>query len=103
MSKQKSKELEMFALIEEWQKSGLTQRSFINEKNVSQAQFYYWLSRFKLNSSVKSEEVDPNLQLISRPIFQEFELESSSQESSKTRAVILEMTTPCGMQIKIFG
>jgi hypothetical protein len=38
---------EMFALIELWEQSGLSGKSFCKEQNISCHTFYYWLNKFK--------------------------------------------------------
>ncbi len=47
MSKQeKSREL-MFSKIREWQQSGLSQKAFCKQYNVTYSNFHYWYKRFR--------------------------------------------------------
>ncbi len=38
---------EMFPLVENWQKSGLTQKEFSQQHGVSEHVFCYWVSRYR--------------------------------------------------------
>jgi hypothetical protein len=47
MSKQeKSREI-MFSKIREWQESGLSQKAFCQQYNVTYSNFHYWYKRFR--------------------------------------------------------
>lgn len=47
-------EAEMFPLVESWQKSGLTQKEFSQQHQLSDQVFYYWVSRYR-----KAQPVSP--------------------------------------------
>jgi len=36
----------MFALIRQWEKSGLTQESFFNQQGIPKSTFVYWRTRY---------------------------------------------------------
>lgn len=36
-----------FAMVSQWRESGLTQKQFIEQKNVSMNNFQYWLRRYR--------------------------------------------------------
>jgi hypothetical protein len=47
MTKRQRNRDKMFAHIERWQSSGLSQRDYCQKKRISHSGFYYWLTRFK--------------------------------------------------------
>jgi hypothetical protein len=47
MTKRQSTRNKMFAYIERWQSSGLSQRDYCQKKRINHSGFYYWLKRFK--------------------------------------------------------
>lgn len=46
MSKEE-KRAEMLSMIADWQQSGKSKKEYYQEKGISEATFYYWLSRSK--------------------------------------------------------
>ena len=40
-------EAQMFPLVESWQKSGLTQKQFSQQHQISEQVFCYWVSRYR--------------------------------------------------------
>lgn len=46
MSKEE-KRAEMLSMIADWQQSGKSKKEYYQEKEISEATFYYWLSRSK--------------------------------------------------------
>jgi len=38
---------EMFSLIKKWQESGISQRDFCSQHDLSMHAFYYWLRKYK--------------------------------------------------------
>ena len=40
-------EVQMFPLVESWQKSGLTQKQFSQQPQISEQVFCYWVSRYR--------------------------------------------------------
>jgi transposase-like protein len=49
--KESSKELAMFDMVENWQKSGKSQKKFSSENNVKFHTFSYWVQRYKQSKS----------------------------------------------------
>jgi hypothetical protein len=47
MTKRQRNRNKMFAHIERWQSSGLTQRAYCRKTRINHSGFYYWLTRFK--------------------------------------------------------
>ena len=41
------KRIQMLSMIADWQQSGKSKREYYQEKGISEASFYYWLSRSK--------------------------------------------------------
>ena len=46
MSKEE-KRMQMFAMIADWQQSGMSKKRYCAEKGINEATFYYWYSRNK--------------------------------------------------------
>jgi len=46
-SERKNWQREMFSLIKEWQKSGMKQKDFCNQHDITLHAFYYWLRKYK--------------------------------------------------------
>ncbi|WP_238387222.1 IS66 family insertion sequence element accessory protein TnpA [Sphingobacterium olei] len=46
MSKEE-KRIQMFAMIADWQQSGMSKKRYCAEKGVNEATFYYWYARSK--------------------------------------------------------
>jgi hypothetical protein len=46
MTKRQRNRNKMFAHIERWQSSGLTQRAYCRKARINHNGFYYWLNRF---------------------------------------------------------
>ncbi len=42
---------EMFTLIEQWEKSGISQKEFCTQSDLRSHVFYYWLSKYKRTRS----------------------------------------------------
>jgi len=47
MSKQEKSRETMFSKIRDWQESGLSQKAFCEQYNVSYSNFHYWYKRFR--------------------------------------------------------
>ena len=47
MTKRQRNRHKMFAHIERWQSSGLTQRAYCRKTRINHGGFYYWLTQFK--------------------------------------------------------
>lgn len=50
MSKDEKRVL-MFAMIADWQQSGMSKKRYCEEKCINEATFYYWFSRSKENDT----------------------------------------------------
>ncbi|WP_282635907.1 IS66 family insertion sequence element accessory protein TnpA [Sphingobacterium thalpophilum] len=50
MSKEE-KRVQMFAMIADWQQSGMSKKRYCEEKGINAAMFYYWFSRSKENDT----------------------------------------------------
>lgn len=77
----KSRQAQMYALIEEQQKSGISVKSFCNLKNIKHPVFYYWIKKYSgktFKSKTKQKvfsliQLSPNiLPPVQDPIFAEY-------------------------------
>lgn len=86
---------EMFAMVAEWKGCGQTKKSFLANKSVSLPKFNYWCTKFsKCGASSGLTARDHGSD------FREFVLsESASEVTSK----VLELITPSGLRITVFG
>ena len=50
MSKEE-KRVQMFAMIADWQRSGMSKKRYCEENGINEATFYYWFSRIKENDT----------------------------------------------------
>jgi len=57
MSKEE-KRVQMFAMIADWQQSGLSKKRYCAEKGINEATFYYWFSRSKENDTSRRGRCD---------------------------------------------
>ena len=86
---------EMFALVDEWRSSGLTKKSFLADRGISLSKFNYWCSKHKAESEISALAIgDPESD------FQELPLRERGAGISEK---IVELTTPGGLHIRIFG
>lgn len=69
----------MFAMIADWQQSGMSKKRYCAEKGINEATFYYWYSRSKENVSALGSFI-------------------SIEKTSKKREV--EVIYPNGVRIK---
>ena len=46
---------QMFAMIQSWQQSGLTQKAYCQEHAISYHIFHYWYKRFRASPSSQTE------------------------------------------------
>ncbi len=76
----------MFSEIDQWHSSGLTKQSFLQTKAYSHAKFNYWLLKWKQSQISSSSD---NF----------WELSFSEQSIGK----VLEIETPSGLKIIVFG
>lgn len=57
MQLQPERRLQMFAMIEQWRTSGLTQKAFCEQRSIRYYVFHYWYKRYKMQQS----DVDDNV------------------------------------------
>lgn len=85
---------EMFRLIEDWKNSNLTKTDFLKGKNTSKDKFGYWLNKYhKLNGK----------KFIKQTVEPEFREMVFPDITPKGFQKVIELTTPSGIQIKIYG
>ena len=77
----------MFVEVEKWINSGLSKSEFLEDKSFSEAKFNYWLVKWKSSQQVKGSVDDFR------------ELSFSQVNVSK----VLEIQTPTGLRITVFG
>lgn len=86
---------EMFALVDEWRNSGLTKKNFLADRGISLSKFNYWCSKHKAEGEFSAPAIgDPESN------FQELTLRERGADMSEK---VVELTTPGGLHIRIFG
>ncbi|WP_380905315.1 IS66 family insertion sequence element accessory protein TnpA [Sphingobacterium suaedae] len=55
--------MQMFAMIADWQQSGMSKKRYCAEKGINEATFYYWYSRNK--ESISSPGIRPTKYIFS--------------------------------------
>jgi hypothetical protein len=53
----------MFALIRQWQDSGLSQTEFCQKKDIAYSSFHYWYKKFRM-----AEEIHPEPSFVPVPL-----------------------------------
>lgn len=66
-SKREQQRAEQFAILEEWQQSGLNQKQFCLSKNIPYSSFHYWYKVFRqqhvvCSGSFVALQVEPQVQ-----------------------------------------
>lgn len=89
---------EMFRLIEEWKNSGLSKLDFLKDKKITKDKFGYWLAKFNKQKGIKSTIVEK--QNISS-VFKEISFPALQQIRNLQK--VIELTTPSGLKITVFG
>ena len=51
MQLQPETRVQMFAMIEQWRTSGLTQKAFCEQRSIRYYVFHYWYKRYKMQQS----------------------------------------------------
>lgn len=51
MQLQPERRQQMFAMIEQWRTSGLTQKAFCEQRSIRYYVFHYWYKRYKMQQS----------------------------------------------------
>ena len=73
MSSNEEVQQQMFAMIQSWQQSGLTQKAYCQEHAVSYHIFHYWYKLFRSSQSSAKEpgfislQTEPSPSLVSTP------------------------------------
>lgn len=80
---------QMFPLVERYQSSGQTQKSFCEQEGINMGTFQYWLRKYREQNS--SDELPPFQQITVLP--------ESSNSNRQDRYIVIR--TPSGMEIKI--
>lgn len=66
----------MFSLIENWQRSGLSQKSFCEEQQIKSHVFYYWYKCFRIqNNTLVVQPAKRFIELRSQAILPEASIE----------------------------
>ncbi len=66
----------MFSLIEKWQRSGLSQKSFCEEQQIKAHVFYYWFKCFRIqNNTLVVQSAKSFIELRSQAILPEASIE----------------------------
>lgn len=76
---------EMFPLIQEWERSGLSQKEFYNHYRIKPHVFWYWLRRYREEGQAAPQEA---------PGFVSVEMEEAPAES-----VLAEVIYPDGTRL----
>ena len=77
MSGNEEVQQQMFAMIQSWQQSGLTQKAYCEEHAVRYHIFHYWYKRYRVSQSFAKEpgfiplQTEPSPSLISTPVHTE--------------------------------
>ena len=88
----------MFALVQAWQASGMTQREFLSDKSIGRSKFNYWVCKYRKSHENRSYA----LTAPSYPGgFKPFVL-SEEEVLTNRQSVSMEITTPSGVRITIY-
>jgi hypothetical protein len=96
-----SKKEQMFALVEQWRKSGLTRKSFANQHGFESESFNYWCKK-QYTEVVKAAapiKISPKPR-VTLPDF--VELTSGLDMNAQSQPVRMEFELPDGIRIKIY-
>lgn len=73
MSSNEDMHQQMFAMIQSWQQSGLTQKAYCQEHAISYHIFHYWYKRYRTSQSSPKEpafiplQTEPSLSTVNAP------------------------------------
>ena len=93
---------EMFRLVENWKESKLPKTTFINGKDISKDKFNYWVHKYNKQKGKLSEVKKPDRKPLNKAVFKEFIIPEIKQLPIDMQKVI-ELTTPSGIQIRVFS
>ena len=89
----------MFALVNEWNESGIPIRAYAQKKGISKSKLEYWIRK---QEATKSQEAHYpafiEVSSISHPA-----QHSVTENSLTPKASHIEVTFPSGLYLKIFG
>ncbi len=86
------KKQEMFAMVEDWRESGLKKQQYVKEQSISIHKLNYWIGQY--NKSNQNRKLDQESD------FREIHLAETDKGCGQK---ILELTTPGGSHIVIYG
>jgi hypothetical protein len=84
---------QVYALIESWQKSGLTQKQFCARENLSHSTFKYWRKKYRINQE-RNTKLSENAFIPIKLAGRHAQSESENYQKSIT------ITYPNGIEIK---
>lgn len=93
---------EMFRLIENWKESKLPKTTFIIGKDISKDKFNYWVHKYNQQNGKLSEVKNLVKKPVNNEVFKELVIPEIAHVPIGLQKVI-ELTTPSGMQITVFG
>jgi transposase-like protein len=86
------KKAEMFALVEQWRKSGLTRAKFAQNKGIDENSFYYWCRKQYQETYKRTKEAT----------FIELKENTTALQPQQKQALI-ELELPSGLKMKIYS
>jgi hypothetical protein len=93
---------EMFGLIENWKESKLPKSTFINGKNISMDKFNYWIHKYNKENEKLLDVKKSVKKSVKSEVFKEVVIPEIAHVPFGLQKII-ELTTPSGLQITIFG
>ena len=89
---------EMFRLVENWKESKLPKTTFLKGKDISKDKFNYWIHKYNKQQGKLSKVRKP----LNKEVFKELVIPEITQLPIDMQKVI-ELTTPSGIQIRVFS
>ena len=96
-----ARQTEMFNLVEEYQKSGISQNQFCEENNLSKSTFLYWLKKYRKEEEQASGFIPINISGLNPASDYRIELPNgiqihlSGSEGLKLIAGVISKTAGC--------
>jgi len=88
----------MFAMVQAWQKSGMTRPEFLSGKSISLSKFDYWIYKYRKITKHSQSGIPARS---SSEDFKSFVL-SDQDTCGKEQSVSMEIITPSGVRITIY-
>lgn len=85
----------MFALVADWESGSETKKSFLSDKAVSLSKFDYWRAKYNKSKSCSGIATQNRGSDFREVLLRDI----GSEKPSK----LLELTTPLGLRITVFG